>query len=265
MYEKELAAAVEAAILAGIEIDKIYKKDFAVSYKSDNSPLTEADILSNKTIERLLTAAFPQIPILSEESAAIDYETRRNLNRLWIVDPLDGTKEFVNKNGEFTVNVALVEDGDPLLGAIYLPTKNLLYFAAKSLGAFKTEQINSFELNKIIKRSKQITVGKLSSPFIKVVASRSHCSDETKKFIDSLRSQYQKVEAISAGSSLKFCLVAEGSANFYPRFAPTMEWDTAAGDAIVRLSGGTVCDFSTGKPLKYNKKSLLNPWFLAKN
>jgi hypothetical protein len=185
---------------------------------------------------------------------------------LWIVDPLDGTKEFIKKNGEFTVNIALVKEGVPVLGVIYVPVRKELYFAADSLGAFKLAEIDyGYQPSMDEIKTKAI---RLPMPMghqgVVVVASRSHQTEETTAFIENLRKQGQPVTLISSGSSLKICLVAEGTADVYPRFAPTMEWDTAAGHAIARAAGCEVYHIDGKTPLKYNKEDLHNPWFIVK-
>lgn len=247
-----LKIAKEAALAGGQEILKVYDSaDFGVEMKSDNSPLTIADQKAhNKIMEFLLKT---DIPVLSEEGKSIDYSERKNWDRLWIVDPLDGTKEFIKKNGEFTVNIALIENGTPIMGVIYVPVKDILYYGDIENGAFKVEE------NSLI----QLPVKK-SSPVYKVVGSRSHMSEETEAYVNKLREEHNDVEMVSMGSSLKICLVAEGSANEYPRFAPTMEWDTAAGHAIVSSAGKKLIDWETKLEMKYNRENLLNNWFLVK-
>lgn len=234
-----LKTAIRAAIEAGQDIMAIYDDpaaDFEVERKADNSPLTRADKAAHARIVSYLEPT--GIPVLSEEGAHLPYSIRRNWDRLWIVDPLDGTKEFIKRNGEFTVNIALVENGVPVLGVIYVPVKQQLYHS-------------KMEMKEVAPR-----------PFT-VVASRSHLSPETAAFIEELRKEHPDLELISSGSSLKICLVAEGKADIYPRHAPTMEWDTAAGDAIARAAGCIVMDAQTGTPLVYNKEDLHNPWFIV--
>jgi len=249
-----LDIAVRAAVEAGQVIMRIYldpKQDFGIEKKADNSPLTLADKAAHDCIVRYLDQT--GIPILSEEGAHLPYEERRKWHRLWVVDPLDGTKEFIKKNGEFTVNVALVEDGVPVLGVIYVPATEVLYTGIVGEGAWKEVRGNRETVNS------KSSDGKC---FI-VVASRSHMNPETEEFIGHLRKIYDNIELVSSGSSLKICLVAEGTADVYPRFAPTMEWDTAAGDAIARAAGRRVTDAQTGQPLTYNKPDLHNPWFIV--
>ncbi|MFC0525316.1 3'(2'),5'-bisphosphate nucleotidase CysQ [Pontibacillus salicampi] len=252
---------IQAAIEAGQEIMNIYEKDFAVEYKEDESPLTEADQKAHAVIEKRLKEHYPSIPILSEEGNHLSYEERKEWDEFWLVDPLDGTKEFVKKNGEFTVNIALIRDGKPVRGVVYAPALGDVYVADEEKGAYKVSNVllGDVEQSEAVK----LPLAKADDRVAKVVASRSHMSEETAAFITDLEKTYESVETVSAGSSLKLCLVAEGSADYYPRYAPTMEWDTAAGQAIVELAGGTVDVANEETPLVYNKENLRNPWFLA--
>ncbi|WP_394239053.1 3'(2'),5'-bisphosphate nucleotidase CysQ [Niallia oryzisoli] len=254
----------KAAYEAGRKILEVYDTDFQVETKEDASPLTLADQQSHEMIVNHLSRSYPEIPILSEEGQHLPFEERKEWSTLWIVDPLDGTKEFVNRNGEFTVNIALTHQQKPILGVIYVPVKDEMYFS-NQLGAFKVHQYSAHQLlseEDLLAVSEKITVGHMGS--YKVVASRSHLSPETETFVEELKKEHGVVEMISAGSSLKFCLVAEGKANVYPRFAPTMEWDTAAGQAIVEAAGGEVVDAETKQPLVYNKEQLVNSWFIVR-
>lgn len=259
-----LRIASDAAIRAGEAIMEVYtspEADWEVEKKADNSPLTLADRRSQEIIAAALEAT--GIPVLSEEGAQLPYEERKEWKALWIVDPLDGTKEFMKRNDEFTVNVALVVDGTPVIGVIFVPAKRNLYVGSEA-GAFKVKvgkakyDIDALNLKPI--QAKEESDGPLV-----VVASRSHMNDETQAYIDCLRKEYPSVRKVSAGSSLKLCLVAEGKANVYPRFAPTMEWDTAAGHAICLAAGCGV--YAIGQdaptPLQYNKEDLHNPWFVV--
>lgn len=267
--EHLLKAAVQAALEAGREIMRIYldpKQRFCIETKTDNSPLTRADKAAHRSIVSLLSST--GIPILSEEGETPPYETRREWNRLWLVDPLDGTKEFIKKNDEFTVNIALVEDGTPVLGVVYVPATGVFYAGAKGLGAYKGKGERS-KTNPLIPCYSLLTTSPLpllsrTPSAFTIVASRSHLSPETEAYIEAKRAEHSKVEVVSIGSSLKMCLVAEGTADEYPRFAPTMEWDTAAGDAIARTAGRKVVDARTGEPLTYNKYDLHNPWFVVR-
>ncbi|MRJ08001.1 3'(2'),5'-bisphosphate nucleotidase [Ornithobacterium rhinotracheale] len=253
-----LQKAIQAALQAGQEILKIYEQDFAVEHKADESPLTQADLASNRVIVDFLKNT--QIPIISEEMQQEKYALRKDWARFWLVDPLDGTKEFVNRNGEFTVNIALIEKGKPVLGVIYAPCLKWLYFADET-GSFKQEKITQYsEFSKDL--AQKLHYQKPQNNVV-VVASRSHLNEPTEKFIQKLNLKYQSVEKISMGSSLKLCLVAESKAHVYPRFAPTMEWDIAAGHAICRFAGVPVVQAETGEPIAYNKENLLNPYFLV--
>jgi len=256
-----LEIAITAAIKGGEAIMEVYATNFDVETKSDNSPLTIADENCNDIINSYLTET--SIPIISEENKQTDYSERKKWNTCWIVDPLDGTKEFIKRNGEFTVNIALVENGVPKLGVIYVPVSKTLYYtsedASTSYKVVLKEELTTLEA--IFNASQQINYSKRSQP-IKIVGSRSHLNEETKAFISEIEKE-NKVEIVSKGSSLKFCLVAEGNAHLYPRFAPTMEWDTAAGHAICNAVGVQVIDQQTNKPLLYNKENLLNPYFLV--
>uniref|UniRef100_UPI0039A4E28B 3'(2'),5'-bisphosphate nucleotidase CysQ n=1 Tax=Ornithobacterium rhinotracheale TaxID=28251 RepID=UPI0039A4E28B len=253
-----LQKAIQAALQAGQEILKIYKQDFAVEHKADASPLTQADLASNQVILEHLAPT--QIPIISEETQQEEYAVRKEWNRFWLVDPLDGTKEFVNRNGEFTVNIALIEGGVPQLGVIYAPYLKWLYFADEN-GSFKQEEITHYsEYSPHL--AQRLNYQKPKDNVI-VVASRSHLNEPTESFIQKLNAKYASVEKISMGSSLKLCLIAEAKAHIYPRFSPTMEWDIAAGHAICRFAGAPVVQAEIGDPIAYNKENLLNPYFLV--
>ena len=248
----DLEVVVDIAQKAGDAIMKIYNRDFTIEYKDDKSPLTEADIKSNEIICTALTKAYPEIPLLSEENKAEAYEVRKEWEYFWLIDPIDGTKEFIKKNGEFTVNIALIHKGVPVLGVVYAPVLDDMYKAKKGEGAFKNSQRLPLETN--------TTPEKL----LRIVASKSHLSEETQVFIDTLAKDTEQIEQVSKGSSLKLCLVAEGSADIYPRLAPTMEWDTGAADAVVRESGKMTYQLEINTPLLYNKEKLLNPWFIVR-
>lgn len=265
-YDYLLKLAVEASIEAGKAILDIYETDFEVDYKADESPLTKADQNAHNIISQYLEKT--GIPFLSEEGKHLPYSIRKKWNKLWIVDPLDGTKEFVKRNGEFTVNIALIEKNQPIMGVIFCPTLKILYFAGQSVnGAFKTtlgdDWANSKpDSEKIMTTARQLPF-EIEGESFTVVASRSHLNDETKSYVKNIEAQTGKIEFVSRGSSLKLCMVAEGKADLYPRFAPTSEWDTAAGQAIVEFSGGRVVLPETGEPMRYNKADILNPWFLV--
>lgn len=256
-----LNTAIKAAIAGGKEILSVYETDFDVEVKDDHSPLTQADKNANDVINSFLVET--GIPIISEENKQIAYEIRKSWDRCWIVDPLDGTKEFVKRNGEFTVNIALVENGKPILGVIYTPVSEELYFGASNLGGFKKIIGTDEDVSRVVETAQKIEPAAWEAP-LKVVGSRSHMNEATQKYVASL-SQEHTTEIVSKGSSLKFCLVAEGKAHVYPRFAPTMEWDTAAGQAICEAVGLEVIDQTTQKPMRYNKENLLNPFFLVRS
>ena len=255
--------AVNGAIAAGKEILEVYNgEDFDIKIKKDKSPLTIADIRSNQSIKEILKKS--DIPVLSEEGKEIAYAERKNWKIFWLVDPLDGTKEFIKKNGEFTVNIALIENNYPIAGVVYVPVNKELYYANTEAGAYKI----TIEPNEAYSHFEKLLNKSIRLPFQKtnkytVVGSRSHMSDETLNFINKLKEKQGDIEIVSKGSALKLCLVAEGKADIYPRFGPTMEWDTAAGHAIVKFSGAKI--YHTDKPdeLIYNKKSLLNPFFIV--
>jgi 3'(2'), 5'-bisphosphate nucleotidase len=263
-----LPVVINTAHLAGAAILEVYGTEFTVEHKKDNSPLTMADQRSHDIImSGLNSIPSPQLPVLSEEGKNIPYEDRQAWQDFWLVDPLDGTKEFIRRNGEFTVNIALIHMGSPVMGVIHLPVKGITYFGAEGLGSYRTELSAGAAWNSIDAilgaAVKLPLVAAHPAPFT-VIGSRSHMSGETQQYINSLKEEAGEIEFISAGSSLKFCLIAEGKADQYPRFAPTMEWDTAAGQAIVEQAGGTVLEVSGQQPMHYNKEILLNPWFIAK-
>ena len=237
---------------AGKAIMQVYKQDFKVEYKQDNSPLTLADKRANDIIEDGLNQLSVNLPILSEEGKEIPYEDRKHWEYFWLVDPLDGTKEFVKKNDEFTVNIALIYKDTPVLGVVYAPALDKCYWSKQGKGAFRDGQ--KLPLKTADQRNTY-----------KIVTSRSHMSDETQAFIDAIDTQKEK-ELISIGSSLKICLVAEGEADIYPRLGPTMEWDTGAAHAIVNESGGQLNDQKNNNVLKYNaSEKLLNNCFVVAN
>lgn len=262
--KKNLVIAILASLEAGNEIMNVYNSEFKVELKDDKSPLTEADKRGNDKINSYLIPT--NIPIISEENKQTDYSERKNWSECWIVDPLDGTKEFVKRNGEFTVNIALIKNRKPSLGVIYVPVKKELYYADVDMGAvFKAKlERHDTSISEVIDKTKTLTP-KTNFNKIRVVGSRSHMSEKTMSFIEKLKEENKKdIEIVSKGSSLKFCLVAEGEADIYPRFAPTMEWDTAAGQAICKAAGVEVISLETNMELLYNKESLLNPWFKVK-
>lgn len=245
-----LADVCRIAYDAAASILAVYDTDFAVEHKDDRSPLTEADMAAHQTIMQGLKALTPEIPILSEESTTIDYSTRRNWRHYWLVDPLDGTREFVKRNGEFTVNIALIDDHRCTLGVVLVPVTGVCYYAARDYGAFKASP--GQEARAIHTRPAQ-------PDNLAIAGSRSHGSEQFQSFLQ----QLGEAEVITVGSSLKSCLIAEGEVDLYPRFGPTSEWDTAASQCVVEQAGGLVTDMQL-QPLRYNTKdSLLNPSFLV--
>ena len=257
---KLLQIAIEASIEAGKEILKIYKKDFNFEIKPDKSPLTIADKKANEIITSFLKKT--NLPIISEESKQTEYSKRKKWNACWIVDPLDGTKEFIKKNGEFTVNIALIENKKTKLGVIYVPvTKELFIGNVPQKKSYKITVNNKLDFKNIFLEENTILPKKTNT--IRIVASRSHLNPKTEEFIKQLKHKHKQIKIVSIGSSLKFCLIAEGKADVYPRFAPTMEWDTAAGQAICEAVGLKTISKKTKQPLLYNKKNLLNPFFIT--
>jgi len=238
---------------AGSRILEIYHRDFKVEYKDDQSPLTDADRASHEWIVERLRILDPEIPILSEEGRNIPYDARKGWQRFWLVDPLDGTKEFISRNGEFTVNIALIEHGYPVLGVICVPVTDTIYYGEQGNGAVKIEGSGE---------ERRISVQKPSDSEITIVESRSHPSAELETFMEQLNHQYSTIHRISKGSSLKFCSVADGTAHLYARMGPTMEWDTGAGQAIVEAAGGTVV-WLDGTRVNYNKENLRNHFFIV--
>jgi 3'(2'), 5'-bisphosphate nucleotidase len=254
MTESDLGVFAEAiaeiAVDAGKAILDVYGKDFEVSHKEDASPLTQADLASHRIICDALAHLTPDIPVLSEESSDLDYDTRADWSQYWLVDPLDGTKEFINRNGEFTVNIALVRSHEPILGVVHVPVTGVTYTGLVGKWASKHDSDG---------RMKHIRVRTPCADPVVVVGSRSHANPRLLEYLAKLG----RYELVSMGSSLKFCLVAEGKADFYPRLGPTSEWDTGAAHAVVMAAGGKIVTLE-GKPLRYNtKKSLLNPEFLV--
>lgn len=269
-FQELLHQAIIAAVLAGDEILKVYDTDFNVEYKQDKSPVTKADKNASDRIIEVLDHF--NIPFLSEEGDHADYKTRKEWTKLWIIDPLDGTKEFIKRNGEFTVNIALIDNNIPVLGAIYSPVFKDLYFSAKDIGAYKInsadfipfiETISHCTLENLFRVAKKLPIISNRKNYV-VVASRSHMSSETHYHIEDIKHHHPQVEIVTTGSSIKLCWVAEGVADEYPRFGPTMEWDTAAGQAILEESKACIIDFKTNEPMRYNRENLLNNWFIAK-
>jgi len=270
-HEQDLIQVIRAALDAGDAIMDVYQTDFTVETKQDDSPLTQADKAAHAVIMRYLQTT--GIPVLSEEGKALPVAERTSWQTLWIVDPLDGTKEFIKKNGEFTVNIALVTAGVPVLGVVFAPDRQRLYFGSKNRGAFLIDdpahiaklrqQLTGADFKDLLNQARKLPLGDLRDKPYTVVGSRSHATPELTRFVDAKRQEFGKVDFIPAGSSLKICLVAEGRADIYPRLGPTMEWDTAAGHAVARYAGARVYEHESGAPLTYNKENLLNPWFVV--
>lgn len=258
--------AIKAALEAGDMVLKIYNSEYNTTYKEDDSPLTTADISSHNCIAGLL--ADTAYPLLSEEGKNIPWDIRRSWKYYWLIDPLDGTKEFISRNGEFTVNIAFIADHKPVIGVIYIPVSGMLYVGNPETGSWSIDcnklKIDPEEtLSAILGRGTKLPE-KENTDQLTILASRSHLNQETAKIIDRIQQEFDGCKLINAGSSLKFCRLAEGSAQYYPRFSPTMEWDTAAGHAIAAFAGIAVKAWPGMQPLAYNtKESLVNPWFMA--
>ena len=235
---------------AGDAILEIYDTDFDVETKSDNSPLTIADKKSHQIIESGLKKLYPTIPILSEEGKNISYSIRKKWNLFWLVDPIDGTKEFIKKNGEFTVNIALIKNSYPIFGSVYAPYLKELYWASEGLGAWKSVDKTTEKRMKAVK----------SKNTKRIVISRSHPNKKVTEFIN----KYNSYELIRMGSSLKLCCIADGKADIYPRLGPTSEWDIGAAQCIVEEAGGSVLQFDNTERLNYNKENILNPFFIVR-
>ena len=247
-----ISGVINIARQAGVAILDVYNTDFDISIKDDQSPLTEADTRANDIIIEGLEQITPDVPVLSEEGKDIPFEERSNWDAYWLVDPLDGTKEFIKKNDEFTVNIALLKLNQPVFGVVYAPALNKLFWGSSKKGSFKSNEGDTFML---------ISVNSQLTNPVKIAVSRSHPSPKMKSFI----SQFDEYDLHPMGSSLKICSVSEGTVHFYPRLGPTMEWDTAASHAIIRAAGGELINIGTNKPLEYNKEDLLNPKFIAGN
>jgi 3'(2'), 5'-bisphosphate nucleotidase len=253
----DILQIIAIAKKAGEAIMEIYAGSIEVEHKEDNSPLTLADKAANTIIVGQLKQLYADIPIISEENKLLPYAERKHWHRCWLVDPLDGTKEFIKRNGEFTVNIALIEDGHPVLGVVHVPAKNITYYGEKGKGSYKIADFG---------QPVQLTLADYKiGETLKIVGSRSHNTPEMDALVQGLRDTYGTVEFVPAGSSLKFCLVAEGVAHEYPRLGPTMEWDTCAGQVVAEEAGAVVVEADNMTPLLYNKENLLNPYFLVTN
>ena len=256
-YHQYLEQVIDIAKAAGDAIMQVYSTDFNVVKKEDNSPLTQADLAAHQVIVQALSKLTPDIAILSEESDSIGFETRRQWQQYWLIDPLDGTREFVKRNGEFTVNIAFIDQHQPVLGVVYAPVTGLLYYASRGHGAYKQFEVSGPQkIHTRVLNLKQPTVA----------GSRSHSNEKMQQFMHNLESVAGVApELISMGSSLKICLVAEGLADVYPRLGPTSEWDTAAAHCVLMEAGGDIVDMSNQSLLYNTKDSLLNPSFFAKS
>jgi len=256
---------INIALDAGEKVLEIYRGDISVELKEDNTPVTEADKRANEIICEGLKRLDPNYHILSEENKNIEYERRREWKYVWLVDPLDGTKEFISGRGEFTINIALVSNSEPILGVVYAPVLKTVYFAVKGEGAYRLDNVKSKISEDDIKRAKKLPSEKTDGGKVRIVASRSHMNRATEQFIERIKSRCEEVEIVSVGSALKMCIVAEAKADLYPRLGPTMEWDTAAGH-IIALEGGCEVRIYNGNisgTLAYNKKDLVNPPFVV--
>jgi 3'(2'), 5'-bisphosphate nucleotidase len=264
--QEHLLLAVHTALEAGLSIMKVYgKRFFRTRLKKDLSPVTEADHAAHRIISGQLGPT--SIPILSEEGKKVPYEVRNQWKKFWLVDPLDGTKEFIRRNDEFTVNIALIEGRAPVMGVIYAPCLDIMYFASIQTGAYRIKEYSTEDghiqnLEELLGHAEKLPV-KMPRRQYTAVASRSHRNERTNMFIKGLQQQHPGLKLLSTGSSLKFCLMAEGKADIYPRFGPTMEWDTAAGHAIALASGCSVKIHDREDDLSYNKEVLKNPWFIV--
>lgn len=259
-----LDLAVDVALKAGDEILSVYNSDVDVeiSIKDDNSPVTIADMKAHRVIATALEDT--GIPIISEEGELPSFEERADWSRFWLIDPLDGTKEFIKRNGDFTVNIALIEDGAPLLGVVYVPVTGALYFAEVGVGAWKYHKAGEhFEVDSYRSLSHELPLEDSCSPYT-VLLSRSHMTRETEEWVENLRKEKPELTTKHAGSSLKTCIIAEGNAHIHPRLGNTMEWDTGAAHAIVKAVGKDIIDFDKGTSLTYNTTKLVNPWFIVK-
>lgn len=261
--KNQLDTALKAAFEAGEAILRVYHKDFEVMMKEDLSPLTQADLESNTIILKHLGNDFP---ILTEENKEVPFQERKEWKDFWLIDPLDGTKEFIKRNGEFTVNIALISHGKPVLGIVYVPVTKQFFWGTKSQGSFTYTLQNdeTFQANKIIKEGQPLNQSTLPEVFT-IVASRSHLSPETENYIEQHRLKHEQIALVSSGSSLKLCMIAARQAHVYPRLAPTMEWDTAAAHAVAKFAGCNVYNYETREELAYNKENLLNPWFVVEH
>ncbi|MDF1575702.1 MAG: 3'(2'),5'-bisphosphate nucleotidase CysQ [Bacteroidales bacterium] len=263
--KKNYSTAIRAALEAGRAIMEVYgEEDFEVAFKEDQSPLTRADQQAHSIIMELLAPT--QIPVLSEEGAQIPYSERSSWKRFWLVDPLDGTKEFIKRNDEFTVNIALVVEGKASFGVVFAPAIGELYTGIPGRGAYRCRNEKNFNqpLDYLLQFASTLPLEEPEKKLFRVVASRSHFNEETRNYVEAIDTGGKEISLVNRGSSLKLCMVATGEAELYPRLGPTMEWDTAAAHAVVKAAGKNVCRFDNGEELEYNKQNLLNPYFVVK-
>jgi len=257
--------AVQAAVEAGKAILEVYEsEDFEIESKADQSPLTRADKKAHHIIASALSET--EYPVLSEEGSEIPYMNRSWWSSFWLVDPLDGTKEFIRRNGEFTVNIALVVDGKATFGVVFAPVLNTIYVGLEGRGAYRCSNEKNFSqpFDYLIQFADRLPLGKADEEIFRVVASKSHYNQETRDYVNALDTGGKEVSLVNSGSSLKLCLVAAGEAELYPRLGPTMEWDTAAAHAVVKAAGKNDIRVEDGEELEYNKENLLNPFFVVK-
>ncbi|MDR1985321.1 MAG: 3'(2'),5'-bisphosphate nucleotidase CysQ [Prevotellaceae bacterium] len=259
--------AVNAAIRAGAKIMEVYESgDFHIKAKSDLTPLTIADTLAHDEIKRTLNIT--RIPVISEEGRSIAYDERISWDLFWMVDPLDGTDEFINRTSDFTVNIALIQNGYPVIGIVYAPAYKRIYFAVKERGAYRKSNMETdinakFSYEEILENSAKLPLFNTGNGKLIVVTSRLHISPETSEYVNELRKKHSDITVIRRGSSLKMCMLAVGKADIYPRFDTTWEWDTAASQIIAEEAGFSVCSVENETRLSYNKENMQNPWFVC--
>jgi 3'(2'), 5'-bisphosphate nucleotidase len=256
-----LDISIEAAVRAGKKTLEFFRQDFEVYSKDDNSPLTLADLESNRIINEFLETT--GIPILSEENKLASFDVRKHWQRFWLVDPLDGTKEFIRKNPEYSVNIALIEKNSPILGVVYIPAREVIYYGDRNHGSYKASVQDFTSVKEICNASLKLPLQHSTREKPVILVSKSHLSEDTQLFIDRIQAFTGDCIVESYGSSLKFCLIAEGKADLYPRIGSTMEWDTAASHAIVNYAGCGIIRLPDKLALEYNKENLLNPSFIV--
>lgn len=262
LTNKLLITAWNAAVEAAAAIMQVYKGNYQIDYKNDHSPVTVADKLADDIIQHHLRTT--GIPVISEESAMLPYEQRKNMDELWIVDPLDGTKEFIRHSTDFTVNIGLIKNNTPILGVVIAPALHIGYWSTSEAGAFKTKTLQKVvNYNELTNQSLPIKCAKFNKQKLRITGTKSHKNEATENFYKKISAIYPNVEIVSVGSSLKFCMVASGHADLYIRYSSIYEWDTAAGDAILRAAGGTSLALPEKNLLTYNKSFLIQPHFIA--